>query len=418
MICWFVESVDLGGIAYLMPVLGKYWNLSTVSLGYFGSISLLGMFIGSALAGVLADKFGRKKMIICCMLVWGVAGVGLACAWSVTSLCVFRFILGLGLGAQVPVAMTMLSEMCPSRIRGKYLALYMMFMPLGLSAAGLITYLVLPHYGWRGVFLAEALPALWCLVVWKFIPESGFWLESKSKFSDADRVISGIEEKLQKSTGEPLPPVQAGIPKDPAKEVDTKGLFWQLWKRPYISIMVMCFFWYFSSLVGYYGLTYWLSTLLVAKGFTVVKSSGVIAFFTLGALPGFFLANYLLNKIGRKYSITILCFATAIAAYIYGSSSTVVMVLATGFIFQFVQQGLGMCNTVYTPELFQTNIRGTGCGVALAMGRAGAIVGPILMAYVMSNYGNMAVFVAGAVVYVIAGLAVAILGPETKGKVF
>lgn len=413
LICWLVETIDLGGIAYLMPVLGKHFSINSITLGYMGSMSLIGMAIGSALIGNFVDKYGRKKMLMITMVIWGLAGFGMACSWSLTSLFVFRFILGLGLGAQVIPAMTMLSEMCSSKQRGKYLTLYMMFLPIGYSLAGLLTYLVLPNFGWRWVFFVEALPALWFFMVWKVVPESAFWLESKSRFTEADEIVTSYEERVKKCTGKPLPPI-----KEIAKVHTENGTFMELLSSKYVKVFIMNAIWYFCAMLGFYGLTYWLSALLVAKGFTITKSILYLSTICLGGVPAFLLARYGVDTLGRKWSLVIVSIGTAIAAYIYGQSVTVIMIIATGLIYQFVQSSLNMVNAVYTPELYPTHIRGTGVGTVQAIGRVGSFVGPIFMGYVMTGYGAMAVFAAGAFVFVIAGLVIAALGPETKGRVF
>lgn len=419
LIAWFVEAIDLGGLSYVLPVLAKEFKLDAATMGFMGSMSFVGMFFGSAVAGGLADKLGRKKMLIISMLFWGISGFFLANAWSVTSIFVFRFLLGVGLGAQIPVAMTTLSELVSSKSRGKYLTAYQIFLPLGICAAGLLTYLLLPKFGWRGVFIAEALPCLWAIAVWKYLPESAMWLESKGRIKEADCIIEAIEKNVEKSTGAPLPPVQqpAAIPAGQA--VAAKGSpFWQLWSKPYLATTIMCMVWWFSALLGFYGLSTWLSALLVAKGFSVIKSIGYISLITLGGVPAYFMISYLVERIGRKWTDVAMAILTAVAAYFYGMSSTIVLVIITGLLFQFVQYGYAMVNVVYLPELYPTAMRGTGVGFASAMGRVGAMIGPFAIGYILNAYGSTAVFIFAAGINVLGGLIVAVLGTETKGKVF
>ncbi|MHB1405141.1 MAG: MFS transporter [Desulfitobacteriaceae bacterium] len=415
---WFVEAIDLGGISFLFPALAKEFKLDAATLGFVGSMSFVGMFLGSAISGGLSDKFGRKKMLIVSMIFWGISGVLLANSPSITWLIIFRFMLGVGLGAQSPVAISTVSEFVSSKSRGKYLTAYQIFLPLGIATAGLLTYLLLPKMGWRFVFIAEAVPSLWALVIWKYMPESPMWLESKGRMTEADGVMEYIEKKVEISTGHSLPPVQQ--PKAVLVEQATvKGSsFWQIWSKPYLATTIMCSIWWFSALLGYYGLSTWLSALLVAKGFSVLKSIGYVSLITLGGVPAYFLITYLVERIGRKWTVVAMAILTAVTAYFYGISSTIVLVIITGLLFQFIQYGYAMANTVYLPELYPTAIRGTGVGFATAMGRIGAMIGPLAIGYILKSYGSTAVFVFAAGVNILGGLIVAVLGTETKGKVF
>lgn len=415
-VAWFIESIDLGGLSYILPVVGKHFHLDPKTMGLVASISFAGMFIGSIFSGSLADRFGRKKMLIAAMAWWGTAGALLSIAWSVQSLMVFRFLLGVGLGAQVPIGATILSEIVPAKERGKYLSLYQTFLPIGMSVAGLIAYLVLPKFGWQGVFLAEAIPALWLIVVWKYLPESARWLESKGRLTEADRLTKEFEDKVQQISGMPLPPVEVLAPSVPGKQAQ-KGLG-QLLTMQFIPILIMAGIYQFNNMFSYYGMNMWLSTLLMAKGFSVTKSVAFVSLIALGGVPSYFLVKYMVDTVGRKWSAVFFVLAMAISAYIYGSATAVVWVIILGLIFQFFNYGMTSVNNVYIPELWPTEARGTGTGFAFGIGRIGAFVGPMVLGAVMGGYGPMAVFGVSSALLVVGGLLVAIMGPETKGKVF
>lgn len=415
-IAWFIESIDLGGLSYILPIVGKHFNLEPKTMGLVASVSFAGMFVGSIFSGGLADRFGRKKMLIAAMAWWGTAGALLSIAWSVESLMVFRFLLGVGLGAQVPIGATMLSELVPSKERGKYLALYQTFLPIGMATAGLIAYLVLPKYGWQGVFLTEAFPALWLIVLWKYLPESARWLESKGRHTEADQVTKEFEEKVKQSIGSALPPVEMIAESIPSKETQ-KGLG-ELLTAQYIPILIGAGIYMFTNMLAYYGMNMWLSTLLMAKGFSVTKSVGFVSLIALGGVPSYFLVRYLVEKIGRKWSAVFFVVAMAISAYAYGSATAVYYVIVLGLIFQFFNYGMTSVNNVYIPELWPTHARGTGTGFAFGIGRVGAFVGPMLLGYVMGGYGPMAVFGVSSALLIVGAIAIAILGPETRGKVF
>lgn len=423
-VAWFIESIDLGGMGYLLPVLGKHFDLPPSMMGLVASMSFAGMFVGSIFSGGLSDKFGRKKMLIAAMAFWGTAGALLSIAWSVNSLLIFRFLLGIGLGAQVPIGITMLSELVPSHSRGKYLSLYQAFLPLGIATAGLITYSLLPKFNWQGVFLVEALPALWFIVIGKYLPESARWLESKGRYDEADQVVSGIEEKVQKSIGRELPPIDSsvwsgrkGVDESAAEKEAKRGLS-ELMTRYYTSRLIMSGVLMFTTMAAYYGLSMWLSALLVAKGFSVTKSIGFVSLIALGGVPAFLMVTYLVERIGRKWSAIVTIVAMAFSAYAYGSAMTVAYVIILGLIYQFFQCGMTMVNNVYIPELWPTHARGTGTGFAYGIGRVGAFLGPMALGVIMGAYGPQAVFICSSGLLLFGAFVVLILGPETKGKIF
>lgn len=426
-VAWFIESIDLGGMGYLLPVLGQHFSLPPGMMGLVASISFAGMFVGSVFSGSLSDRFGRKKMLMAAMAFWGTAGALLSIAWSMASLLAFRFLLGVGLGAQVPIGITMLSELVPSQARGKYLSLYQAFLPLGIAAAGLTTYLVLPRFGWQGVFLAEALPALWFLVIWKYLPESARWLEAKGRYQEADEIARQMEVRVEKSTGRALPPLERPVrslqkgEKESAAGQDGQEAYQglrELLSRHYLSRLVMSGVLMFTTMAAYYGLSMWLSALLVAKGFSVTKSISFVSLIALGGIPAFLLVTYLVETAGRKWASVITIVAMAVSAYAYGSAATVGFVIVLGLIYQFFQFGMTMVNNVYIPELWPTPLRGTGTGFAYGIGRVGAFLGPMALGVVMGVYGPQAVFMCSSGLLLFGAFVVLVLGPETKGQIF
>ncbi|KUO78277.1 MAG: arabinose ABC transporter permease [Desulfosporosinus sp. BRH_c37] len=419
---WFVESIDLGGLGYILPTVGKYFNLTKSMMGLVASTALVGMFLGSVCTGSLSDKYGRKKMLMGSMAFWGIAGALSGMAWSFESLLFFRFLLGVGIGAQIPVGLAWLSELVQSRYRGKYISIYQCTLPLGIAVAGLLTYLFLPKYGWQGVLFVEALPAFWLLVIWKFVPESARWLESVGRYEDADRVVKEMEERVQKSIQRDLPPIEVVAPaigviaKNDSKK-DSKRGFSELLTRQYAIRLIMSAVLMFTAMLAYYGLTMWLSTLLMAKGFSLTKSIVFVSLISLGGMPSFLLVPFLVEKIGRKWSVFVSMVLMAIFAYAYGSSTAVIYVIILGLIFQLFQVSMTTVLGIYVPELWPTHTRVTGTGVVYGVGRVGAIVGPLAMGFIMQGYGPMEVFMFSSVVLLVGAFVVMILGPETKGKV-
>jgi putative MFS transporter len=169
---WFFDSIDLGSLTFVLGSIRSEFGLSAPQTGLLSSMSFVGMFLGAAIAGMAADRYGRRLVFQVSMIFWGAGGLACGLAPSVTVLGAARVLLGFGMGMEFPVAQSMVSEIIPARLRGRYLALLEGFWPLGFIAAGLIAHAVLPVGGWRWVFLIEATPAVFVFVVRFLVPES------------------------------------------------------------------------------------------------------------------------------------------------------------------------------------------------------------------------------------------------------
>lgn len=408
---WFAETIDLGGTSFLMPTIREYFSMDATTGGYYSSICFLGMFFGAIFAGRIADKVGRKKTIIGAMLIWGCAGFALVFSPNVYYLFTMRFILGIGLGGQFPVALSYLSEIVCGAERPKYMTLYQLMTPIGFAVAGVLTVLILPHFDWRGVYLAEALPALFIFGIVKFCPESPLWLEAKGRHEEADAICSQFEREYEEKHGALPEP-------EHFEQVKSTGTFKDLFNPKYLKITILCFFIWFISMFSDYGLTTWLTTILTEKGFDVVKSTGFVTVGILGGIPAWFFATWSAKKLGRKKTFLIAGLCTSIFGIIYGASTSVVMLVVFGILYQFGKYLNAMMLALYTPELYETSIRTTGNGLATSWGRFGSIVGPIVLAGVMTSFGVYTTMYIAAAMVIVPGLLVFLFGPETRDKKF
>lgn len=410
---WFAECIDLGGTSYLLPTIREFFDMSTALGGYYSSICFIGMFIGALFAGRIADKVGRKKTVVCAMTIWGIAGFLLVFSPNIVYLFAVRFVLGLGLGAQFPVAMSYVSEIVCAAERPKYMTMYQLMAPLAFAFAGLLTVLILPHFDWRGVYLAEALPALFIIGIIKVVPESPLWLESVGRHDEADEICSRFEAEYMAHHGE-LPEVVPAVHASSEEKASFRDLFGKKYLK---STIVICCVW-FISMFSDYGLTTWLTTILVEKGFSIVSSTGFVAVGILGGIPAWFATSWATKKFGRKKVFLVAGIWTAVFGSIYGMSGSVTALIVFGALYQFGKYANCMLDALYTPELYETGIRGAGNGLGTACGRLGSIFGPIIMAFIFSAVGaDMTVAIATGLV-IVPGLIVFLFGPETKDKVF
>ena len=410
---WLADQVDVALLTFLLGSIVVTFHLTPVQAGSLAAMTFAGQLIGNVTAGMSADRFGRLIVFQVTMVIWGLASFLAAGAWSLGALMVFRLLIGIGVGGEAPVAQAMVSELLPANVRGKYIAFMEGFWAVGYVCSGAISFFLLPHFGWRAVFVAVGMLSLVIFLVRRNLPESPRWLADRGRFSEADVVMTRIETEVKKRTGIALP---APLPfvvevHEHASAIAT------VFSRAYIKRTIMATSVWFFALLGFFGLNSWIAVLLKGHGFTIIGSVGFVTLITLGGIPGFYVTGLLLERIGRKPVAAGVMLLGAAAAYFYGSATNVPTLFVTGFIMQFFMFGMWSALYAYTPELYPTRARCTGAGMASAFGRIGAIIGPILLPIVVANAGQGAAFNLGAAAFFIAAMLVLTLGVETKGRI-
>ena len=407
---WLFDSMDTGLIAFILPVLSKEWGLSTGQMGLIGSIGLIGMAVGAIVAGTIADHIGRKKVFTITVLIYSISTGLCAIAWDYTSLLVFRFLVGFGLGGELPVAATLMSEYAPARLRGRFIVLLESFWAIGWIAAACIAYLFIPIYGWRMAFLIGALPALYVFLIRLHMPESVRFLLSKGRVEEARLIVAALEKRLHV----PARPFSAEEEVLPSKtEVSVKAL----WKKPFVARTVMLWLVWFGIVYSYYGIFMWLPSLVYQQGFTVVKTFEYVLIMTLAQLPGYYCAAWLVDVVGRKYTLSLFLLCSGVASYFFGHSDTAWTIMLWGAIMSFFNLGAWGVIYTYTPELYPTSIRALGSGWAAGVGRIGGMAAPVLVGVMLAHgFGMGAVFYMFAFVFIAVSAVVMGLGIESKQK--
>lgn len=409
---WMFDSMDTGIISFVLPVLMKAWKLSPEQVGTIGSIGLVGMAIGAILSGTIADLFGRKKVFAATLVIYSFATGLCGLSWNYESLLVFRFLVGFGLGGQLPVAVTLMSEFSPAKHRGKFLVLLESFWAIGWLLAALISYIIIPRFGWQAAFYIGTLPALYVFYLWRSIPESPRYLASKGDFAQAEAIVKIIEAQsgVSRTTAELT---SKSIPQNPPG-MAVKELF----SSKFIKRTIFLWILWFGVVYAYYGIFTWLPSLLALKGFSLTKSFQYVMTMTLAQIPGYFSAAYFVDKVGRKPTLSIYLIGTAISAYFFGQSTDVQTLLLMGSLMSFFNLGAWGIVYTYTPELYPTHARATGSGWAAGFGRIGGIIAPAVVGLMLGSYHlpSQSVFLMFAGVLLLAALNVIILGEETKGR--
>lgn len=407
---WLFDSMDTGLIAFILPVLAKEWGLAPGQMGLIGSIGLIGMALGAVVSGTIADRIGRKKVFTITVLLYSIASAFCALSWNYQSLLVFRFLVGFGLGGELPVAATLVSEYAPSRVRGRFIVLLESFWGLGWIAAACIAYFFIPLYGWRMAFLIGALPALYVCLIRMHMPESVRYLLAHGRVGEARQIVVSLERQLHV-------PVAPFVSEKETVPVVAKASFWELWKKPFASRTIMLWLVWFGINFSYYGIFMWLPSLVFQQGFTVVKTFEYVLIMTLAQLPGYYCAAWLVDKIGRKYTLSAFLLFSGVASYFFGHASTAAALMMWGSVMSFFNLGAWGVLYTYTPEQYPTAIRALGSGWAAGFGRFGGMAAPMMVGALLArSFGFASVFYMFALVFAAVAVIVMSLGVESKQK--
>lgn len=375
---WLFDAMDVGLLSFVLAALTTDWHLSATTIAWIGSVNSIGMALGAVLFGILADKWGRRFIFIFTLLLFSIASGLTALSYGLTSLLILRFLVGMGLGGELPVAATLVAESVAAHERGRVVVLLESFWAVGWILAALIGYFVITAYGWRLAMVLSALPALYAVYLRFNLPDSPRHLTQTVKASFVDN-------------------------------------FRTLWTASYSKATLMLWVLWFCVVFSYYGMFLWLPSVVLSKGFDLVKSFEYVFIMTLAQLPGYFSAAWLIEKKGRKFVLISYLTGTAIAAYFFGIAVTAWQLIIAGMLLSFFNLGAWGALYAYTPEQYPSSVRATGSGIAAGVGRIGGILGPLIVGYMVAfGISPTIIFSLFCLVIVIGILAVVLWGTETK----
>ncbi len=402
---WALDAMDVGLISFVMAALAVSWKLDATTLSVIGSIGFVGMALGASLGGLLADRFGRRQVFALTLLVYGIATGTSALVGSVAALIVLRFLVGLGLGAELPVASTLVSEYAPRCIRGRVVVALEAFWALGWIGAALLGYLLVPasENGWRWALAVGIVPTLYALVVRYGLPESVRFSESKGRFDEAEASVRRFEDAAG----------VAPVPSPNVAPVQSRGTV-SIWSPELRGRTAALWIVWFCINLSYYGAFIWIPSLLVARGFPLVKSFEFTLIITLAQIPGYAVAAWLIEKWGRRPTLATFLAGSALAAVGFGLATTEWSILLTGCLLSFFNLGAWGALYAVGPELYPTTIRGTGAGAAAAFGRIASIIAPLLVPIMLGAGGSVLVFGVFGAAFALAAIAATRL-PELRG---
>ncbi|PEI97227.1 MFS transporter [Bacillus pseudomycoides] len=375
---WLFDAMDVGMLSFVIVALQKEWGLSSQEMGWIGSINSIGMAVGALLFGILADKLGRKSVFIMTLLLFSIGSGLTALTTTLAMFLILRFLIGMGLGGELPVASTLVSESVEAHERGRIVVLLESFWAVGWLIAALISYFVIPKYGWQVAMVLSAIPALYALYLRWNLPDSPQFEKVENKQS----AITNIKA---------------------------------VWSGEYRKATIMLWILWFCVVFSYYGMFLWLPSVMVLKGFSLIKSFQYVLIMTLAQLPGYFTAAWFIERLGRKFVLVTYLIGTACSAYVFGVAESLTTLVIAGMLLSFFNLGAWGALYAYTPEQYPTVIRGTGAGMAAAFGRIGGILGPLLVGYLVASQASLSlIFTIFCGSILIGVLAVVVLGQETK----
>lgn len=377
---WLFDALDVGILSFVVAALAVDWNLTPTQMGWIGSVNSIGMAVGAVLCGILADKYGRKNVFMWTLLIFSLASGLSAFTTTLTAFLILRFIIGAGLGGELPVASTLVSESVEPHERGRIVVLLESFWAAGWILAAVISYFIIPEYGWRVALVLTAIPALYAVYLRVKLPDS---------------------KKYEAISKEARPSVMQNIK--------------TVWTKKYARATTMLWVLWFMVVFSYYGMFLWLPSVMVMKGFSLIQSFEYVLIMTLAQLPGYFTAAWLIEKMGRKWVLAVYLTGTALSALAFGFATDATMLVMFGMLLSFFNLGAWGAMYAYTPENYPTMIRGTGVGLAAGVGRVGGVIGPLVVgSLTAAGYGLGPIFTIFAIAIALAVIAVLVLGKETK----
>src|SRR5947209_19035703 len=347
----------------------------------FISLTFVGMTVGSLITGFVGDKYGRRFSYQINLLIFGLASFAAAFAQDMNQLIVCRFVQGLGLGAEIVVGYSTLTEFVPPKSRGRWLAFMAFLTVCGFPVTAILGYLIIPEWGWRPMFIIAGLGSL---VVWylrKNLPESPRWLESKGRSEEAEALMRMIEAEA--AAAGPLPAPSTAVP---APQVDATAML----RPPLLQRMIVGCWVLITINTLIFGFVIFLPQFFLRQGLTIANSLGYTVVLAVASLVGCAIGAWTSDFIGRRWSIIGASVITIVLGWSYArfnAASDPLIVLSVGFVLItaiYVQTAILF--GVYTPELFPTEIRLRANGICNTFGRGATVVSPFMVGALMANY--------------------------------
>ena len=385
---WLADAMQVLSIGFSAPSIAKTFGKTVPEALQTGTFFFIGMLIGAFVFGRLADRIGRRPVLMMAVVIDACAGVASAFAPEFAWLLVLRFITGIGVGGTLPVDYTMMAEFLPSDRRGRWLVLLESFWAVGTIFLAILA-LVAVSWGddaWRVIFFVTGLPALIGVVLRFYIPESPMFLNRNGKSEEARKVLQRVA-KVNGTTAE-IPALQP----EKQERKSILALFNGDLRRRSFSLFLA---WALIS-IAYYGVFVYLPVKLSSEGFAFMRGQVFLVVLALVQLPGFALSAYGVERWGRKPTLIGFLLLSAVGCMFYSLGSSPFVVIGSTLLMSFSLLGTWGALYAFTPEVYPTDLRASGMGMAGAVARFGGLFAPAIIAPIMATHFTLALAVLSA----------------------
>lgn len=382
---WLADAMQVLSIGFSAPSIAKTFGVTMPQALQTGTAFFVGMLIGAFVFGRLADRIGRRPVLMMAVVIDACAGVASAFAPELSWLLLLRFITGIGVGGTLPVDYTMMAEFLPSDRRGRWLVLLESFWAVGTICLALLA-LAAVSWGddaWRVIFFVTGLPALIGVALRFYIPESPMYLNRNGKSDQARKVLERVA-RVNGSTAE-MPVLKPEL----QERKPLSALFSADYRRRSISLFLA---WALIS-IAYYGVFVYLPIKLSSEGFAFMRGQEFLVLLALVQLPGFALSAYGVERWGRKPTLIGFLILSAVGCMLYSLGTAPAVVIGSTLLMSFSLLGTWGALYAFTPEVYPTDLRASGMGMAGAVARFGGLFAPAIIAPLMANHFTLSLVV-------------------------
>jgi putative MFS transporter len=419
----FFEFYDLLFTGYIAPGLVASGILTPTTPGLFGTTGIAGfvaaffsgLFIGTMLFSVAADRLGRRTIFTLSLLWYTVASVIMAFQTDAFGLNLWRFISGIGVGVELVTIDTYLAELVPKSFRGRAFAINQTIQFMAVPVVAFLAWQLVPIAplgvdGWRWVVLIGALGAVFVWWIRLSVPESPRWLATHGRTDDADRVVTELERRAETETGTKLAYVSA-----PALEAP-RGRFGEIFSGIYASRTVMMILFNIFQAVGFYGFSNWVPTLLIAQGIEITRSLEYTFIIALAAPFGPLLGTLLADRFERKYLLATVALGVGVFGLFFSQMSAAALLILFGVMVTLSNNAMSFLFHAYQAEVYPTRIRALAVGFVYSWSRLSTVFSAFVIAFILGRFGALGVFTFIAGSMLVAALSILLLGPKVNNR--
>ena len=407
------DAADFAIFGAALPSIRQEFGLNFAEAGVIGTIGLVGAFFGALIWGSISDYVGRRTVFQATIGLFAAFTGLVAASWSVLSLVALRFIANFGLGGEVPVSSTLVTEFMPSPWRGRATVTMAAGFPLGLALAALLGLLIVPHWGWRALYAVGVVPAALLLFFRRHVPESVRYLLARGRQEEARRTVDAIEQAALGVSGRAEASMAATAPRPtlPGRGITVLMLLARGRRRRTLLLWLVSIAYLWAS----NGILFMLPTILTQRGLPLTQAIGMTLVQATVGFFGYTACGFLIDRFGRRPVLFLY--------FLIGAGFHLWFALATGFWMWLAIGAVGWVNpgvyggcVVYAAELYPTEMRATAVGWFFGIGRIGSFPAPAIIGWMLHAGLGAYVLYTFAATYLIAAAALLAIGVETRGR--